>query len=235
MLMAAMSFGFPETFYGDASVGSLATAESLDRPTELKVIDRQTLYRDIHMSIFDFVLKWAARTPQGQLRSLARVVIERDGDQVIERLVWGTKTVTDKDGKAATKPIDPTITMTFPAVIEHNVREMIGAIADAQTLSGRSEGPGIPLETAVSRMLAELGIQDIDEVMEIWRELQAEREETAAAAVSQFGQNGSEEETGTEDDEEDDETMESVFRRQQAAVEGLLVSLREAMGANGHA
>jgi hypothetical protein len=125
--------------------------------------------------------------------------------------------------------------MTFPAVIEHNVREMIGAISDAQTLVGRSEGPGIPLETAVSRMLAELGIQDIDEVMEIWREVNEEREEKAAAMVSQFGQNGSEEEEDVpEDEEEDEETMESVFRRQQAAVEGLLVSLREAMGTNGH-
>jgi hypothetical protein len=221
MLMAAMPFGFPETFYGDASVGSLATAESLDRPTELKIIDRQTLYRDIHMSIFDFVLKWAAKAPQGQLRSLARVQVERDGDQIIERLAWN-------------EGVDPTITMTFPAVIEHNVREMIGAISDAQTLAGRAEGPGIPLETAVARMLAELGIQDIDEVMEIWREINEERKETAAQMVSQFGQNGSEEEEDVpEDEEEDEETMESVFRRQQAAVEGLLTAIRETIGANG--
>jgi hypothetical protein len=52
--------------------------------------------------------------------------------------------------------------------------------------------------------------------------------------VSQFGQNGSEEEEDVpEDEEEDEETMESVFRRQQAAVEGLLTAIRETIGANG--
>jgi hypothetical protein len=173
------------------------------------------------MSIFDFVLKWAAKAPQGQLRGLARVQVERDGDQIIERLAWN-------------EGVDPTITMTFPAVIEHNVREMIGAIMDSQTLDGRSEGPGIPLETAVARMLAELGIQDIDEVMEIWREVNEERKEKAAAAVSQFGQNGNGEEEGDVPEEEDEETMESVFRRQQAAVGELLTAIRETMGANGH-
>jgi hypothetical protein len=48
LLMALAAFGIPETFTGDVSVGTLATAESLDRPTELKFRDRQTLWQDGH-------------------------------------------------------------------------------------------------------------------------------------------------------------------------------------------
>jgi len=40
LLMVTATFGFPETFFGDASVGTLATAKSLDRPTELKISSR---------------------------------------------------------------------------------------------------------------------------------------------------------------------------------------------------
>ena len=46
MLMVAASMNLPETFFGDASVGSLATAKSLDRPTELAMRDRQMLWID---------------------------------------------------------------------------------------------------------------------------------------------------------------------------------------------
>lgn len=217
MLMGSMAFGFPETFYGDANVGSLATAKSLDRPTELKILDRQALHRDIHMDIFNYVLLWAAKAPQGPLRGLATVTREPDGNQVIERVQW-------REG------IDPTVTMAFPAVIEHDVKEMIAAIVEAQTLGGRSEGAGVPLETAVSMLLTELGIQDVDAVLEIWREIQAEREQKAADVAAQFQPQADQ----PPDEEADQDTIESLWQRQQTAVNDLLVSIRETFGVNGH-
>lgn len=42
--MVAASHGLPNTFYGDASVGNFATAKTLDRPTELKFMSRQSLW-----------------------------------------------------------------------------------------------------------------------------------------------------------------------------------------------
>lgn len=231
-LMAAMSFGFPETFYGDADAGSLATAKSLDRPTELLIIDRQTLWRDIHQSVFQFVLTWAVKAPQGALRGLGRVVREPDGNQVIERVVWNA----DVDGR---------VVVAFPPVIEHDIRETIGALADAQTLAGRSEGDGIPLETAVHQMLIALGLDDVDEVMSIWREGQdarAARAEQMAAQMAQpqaspdpapgQGQNPNDSASDGTNGDATDPTIEAVWQRQVTAVTELLTRLEESL--NGH-
>lgn len=57
LLMVAAAVGLPETFFGDASVGSLATAQSLDRPTELKFLGRQKLWNSIYGRIFDYVIE----------------------------------------------------------------------------------------------------------------------------------------------------------------------------------
>lgn len=225
LLMTVMDFGFPETFFGDASVGSLATAKSLDRPTELQIMDRQALWRDIHGDIIGYALLWAVKAPQGPLRSLARVVPERDGEQVREVLTWNDD-------------IDPTINIDFPSIIQHDTKEAISAIIDAQTLAGRSEGAGIPLETAVRRLISELGINDVDAVMEIWTAAQEERQaradEMAArmAAPAPAGEEEEDEDQPADDAAANDEAMESVWKRQVTAVSDLLVELKEAM--NGH-
>ena len=69
LLMVAAAVGLPETFFGDASVGSLATAKSLDRPTELKFRDRQMLHGDTLGGLFQFAIDWAMRAPSGPLPS----------------------------------------------------------------------------------------------------------------------------------------------------------------------
>jgi hypothetical protein len=56
LLMVCAAFGLPETFFGDVSVGTLATATSLDRPTELKMLDRRTLWADVLKDILQFVI-----------------------------------------------------------------------------------------------------------------------------------------------------------------------------------
>ncbi len=56
MLMVAAGMGFPETFFGDASVGTLATAKTLDRPTELKMVDRRTVWADVFKDMVKYAL-----------------------------------------------------------------------------------------------------------------------------------------------------------------------------------
>ena len=75
LLMVAAATGLPETFFGDVSVGTLATASSMDRPTELMMVDRQTLWKDEHQAIYEFVLRWAVKATQGALRTLGRVEV----------------------------------------------------------------------------------------------------------------------------------------------------------------
>lgn len=65
LLMVAAAFGLPETFFGDASTGSLATAKSLDRPTELKFMERQQQWREILTTIARYALDRSAAAPAG--------------------------------------------------------------------------------------------------------------------------------------------------------------------------
>lgn len=221
LLMTIMDFGFPETFFGDASVGSLATAKSLDRPTELQIMDRQALWRDIHLDLLNYQLLWAVKAPQGQLRGLGDVKREPDSEQLREYLVWN-------------EDIDPTINIDFPSIVQHDVKEAVAAIIDAQTLAGRSEGAGIPLETAVRRLLSELGISDIDAVMGIWQEAQEARQARAEEMAARMTSPTPADDNGDNDDGGDDATQEAIWQRMGASVETLMTEIRETIGANGH-
>lgn len=106
MLMVAAAAGLPETFFGDASTGSLATAQSLDRPTELKFLEAQERWRGLLQCIGQYVLEQSARAPQGRL----------------------------KEAKKEAEPI--TVEVTFPAVLEHDITQRVAAITNAMTLSG---------------------------------------------------------------------------------------------------
>jgi len=157
MLMATMSFGFPETYYGDVSVGTLATAKSLDLPTELKIVDRQKFWESIIKSQLSYVLLQSVNATGGALRSIGRVTFEPDGVEQVATLTWN-------------EGIDSRVIVQFPPIKESDVGARVKAISEA-TLGGE----GIPPETAVQEMLKALGIQDIDKVLVIWQEIQDER------------------------------------------------------------
>lgn len=219
-LMAAMSFGFPETFFADASVGTLATAKSLDRPTELQVMDRQALHRDYNLDILGLVLLWAVKAPQGPLRGLGRVVRERDGGEWREYVAWN-------------EGIKPAVVMDFPAIIEHDVVATAGAIIDAVTLKGGSPAGAVPLETAVRRLLTELGFYEIDEVMNLWRAEQEARQARAEQMATQMKPGGRGGDQANGNGGNPDPNTEA-WQMQVTAVTELLSDLREAIGQNGH-
>lgn len=160
-LMAAQIFGFPETFYSDVSVGTLATAKSLDRPTELKIKDRQELWRSVHQNVFSFVLRWAIQAPQGPLSSVGKVRRTPDEDEWAYTTEWN-------------QGVDPTIDIGFPPIIEQDVPAQVGALVDAVTLKGGVPAGTIDPETATREFLNLLGFQDIDAIMEEWKEIHGE-------------------------------------------------------------
>lgn len=171
LLQAIAVTGFPETFYGDVSVGTLATAKSLDRPTELKIIDRQALWSDIIRDIMNYVLLQSAKAQGGVLSGYKR---EPDGDEWIEFVDWGET--------------DATIKVAWPPIVEEDVPGLVGATVDAATLKGA--GGGIPQETAIRQLLNLLGVPDIDEVIKLWQEEEEERAAKADELAAQFSQNG---------------------------------------------
>ena len=156
--MVAATLGLPESFFGDVSVGTLATAKSLDRPTELKMRNRQTLWSDVHRSILAFVVAWAVRA--GRLKGS----IEEQDD--------GTPAITleqvEDPNTGELVERDATVSVTFPPLLEHDVAASVQAIVAAATLGSGGALAGTIDEQTVSRLLLQaLGVEDIDAVMAV--------------------------------------------------------------------
>jgi ribosomal protein L12E/L44/L45/RPP1/RPP2 len=156
LLMVAAVFGLPETFFGDASVGSLATAKSLDRPTELQMLNRQKLHGDVLIDLAEYVVRKAATASKGPLRPLVRRVqrdFDPDDGTVVETVIW--RDVPPPEGEeGAPAPLDASITISFPPVVERDVPERMGAIGQAQGL--------LPAGPERDRLIARLTLEALD-------------------------------------------------------------------------
>lgn len=146
LLMVAAGAGLPETFYGDASVGTVATAKSLDRPTELQMRSRQTLWADVFRDLLSFVIRKAVQA--GKLPG----TVKADSD--------GTPTVT------LVGDVKAEATVQFPPLLEHDVAEQVGAIVMAATLDGKSPAGTMNEETLVRLLLTALGVEDVRTVLD---------------------------------------------------------------------
>lgn len=134
-----MVFGLPETFFADASVGTVATATSLDRPTELKFMEAQERWREMLQKILRYVLAQSETAPKGKMRE-AR----------------------------ATNPKaqQSTISVVFPSILEHDILSQIQAIVAAATLGG-FECTGIDERIAIGLLMQELNVEDWQTVLEV--------------------------------------------------------------------
>ena len=141
LLMGAAGAGLPETFFGDASTGSLATAQSLDRPTELKFTEIQERWTMTIEDIVHYVLDVARKTPGNKLREA-------------------------REANPAPQPVK--IKIEFPNVIEHQIQPMIQAITEIATMGGRNGiAAGIvDRRTICGLLLKEIGYADTDELLD---------------------------------------------------------------------
>ncbi len=153
LLMVAASLNLPETFFGDASVGSLATAKSLDRPTELGMKDRQSLWADTLNAIHDFVLFWQVKAPQGSLRGMGTVERVVEEGAAFERVVWN-------------EDVSPRVETTFPPLVQADAPAMVAAMVDAATLRGQALAGTVDVRTLSAMLLSTLGVADVDQVIE---------------------------------------------------------------------
>jgi hypothetical protein len=145
--MVAAALGVPVTMLlGDpGTVGARATAETLDRPTELEMNLRRELWTEVERRILDYVLDQAVKAPQGPLKG----TITRD--EVGREVVTLTG---DKDGKQRT------VDVAWPPLSDTPIDLLVKAITDAD-----ATGKLPPL--VVVRLLAEaLGLDDVDEIIE---------------------------------------------------------------------
>jgi hypothetical protein len=128
-LMAYMVFGLAEHFFADINSGNLATATSLDRPTELMFSDRQGQWTGTFVRMSQFVLERSLKAPKGRLR-----------EAFAERA-------------AQPKVQDIPINVNWPPIIEGDIPALMGALIEALTLNG-FEPTGIDQKTGIKAALS---------------------------------------------------------------------------------
>lgn len=133
--MVYMVFGLPEHFFADISSGNLATATSLDRPTELMFIQEQEEWKEDLAKMGRIACMRSKRAPSGRL----------------------------KEAKI-NKPADINVDISFPSILEGDVTQQVSAVVEALTLNG-FEATGIDEKTGVRILLnlvASLADFDVD-------------------------------------------------------------------------
>jgi hypothetical protein len=153
MLMVAAATGLPESFFGDVSIGTLATAKSLDRPTELKMMDRQALWADLLRDVFEYVIRQAVA--YGRLDG--EFSQDEDGEPIV---ILGDDPETDE-------PMSAAVSITFPPILEHDVAASINAIVQAATLGGMPTAGTMDGRTLTTMLLNALGIEDVQPVLDL--------------------------------------------------------------------
>jgi len=152
MLMACAAMGTPSNFYGDAASGNLASAKTLDRPTELMFRSRQNLWAEVFTDCCTIAIEAAALAPRSKRVASAGY----DEDTGMMKI------------KADRKLVEIDIDMNFPPVLQQDVQSVVQSLVTGITLNGQpiqllNDGP-----TILRILLKALGIDEVDEVVEIF-------------------------------------------------------------------
>jgi hypothetical protein len=143
--MVAAALGVPVTMLlGDpGTTGARATAETLDKPTELEMGQRRQLHTAMFRRILAYVITEAVRAPQGPLQGS----ITRDPYTTLETLTLtgDTSTVIDID---------------WPDLTDTDVATIVKAIVEANSTGT------IPPEQTLRMVLTALGVRDVDDLVE---------------------------------------------------------------------
>jgi hypothetical protein len=164
-LMVAAGVGIPETMlFGDADVGNLATASTLDRPTELKFAGRQTLWAGVYEDIVRYVIMASARAPKGLVKTTNALVLW-DEELETEVLIPKNDPTNEKDGPNKGK-FDPEVEITFPAILQQDVQELVTAIVTAATLDSKTPVDILPMKLLRRLLMEAIGVDDVDKALE---------------------------------------------------------------------
>lgn len=167
-LMCCMVKGVPETFLGDVSTGNLATATTLDRPTETVMLSLQEEWTEDLTIIAKFVLSKSLRAPGSNLR--ASLIARKIDPGVIEVRECARKRLPDGSWRyvEAKKPANAIdIRVDFPSIREGDAVAETGAIVAAMTLNNKGgQVVGIDEKEGVKLLYRSRGVEQGDELAE---------------------------------------------------------------------
>jgi len=175
MLMVCSATGINEPYLtGDPSTGNLATAKSMERPMELQFTARQRLWSSILGNILDYIIDQAAMMPSGPLHAGATVEIDDDGDRIV------TLGIDPETGE----PMDRSVEVKFPPILQHDLLEQIDAIVHAGTLKGAAPAGTIPVKHLTRMLLVALGEERAADLVEEWFPEGEEQPDDSEAALA---------------------------------------------------
>ena len=156
-------FGIPETWMADASVGTVATAQSLDRPTELGFMEKQEAWREDLTRIAKFVLAASNKAVNGKLREAFKSV-----DAKVVSIVECARTTKENGERvyeAVKKANTVQVKVNFPAIREGDMPANIKAIVEAMTLDNKGgQVVGIDEKLGVGLLMKELGVENSEDI-----------------------------------------------------------------------
>lgn len=160
-LMVAAAMDLPDTILsGDVDVGNFATSKTLDRPTELGMINEQLLWKDFDQAIYKYAIE--AKIRKGLLPGH------------VEYIGYSNSRVVSE--------LDTEVEVSFPPVLEHDVVEMVKAIVSAATLEGKSDAGVFPRETLSRALASALSFDSIDKMIaELTTEQKSELDQAVQA------------------------------------------------------
>lgn len=140
-LMVSAATDVPETMLlGDPSTGNLATATTLDRPTELAFQTRRGLWADVYRRLAQHAVERSVMATAGELRGTVR------------RDEW------DRLRVEVAGDVESTVDVEWPPIVEHDIADYAKAIKDANEA-------GMPLRETVRLLLVAFEIDNADEIL----------------------------------------------------------------------
>ena len=178
--MAAICMDIPPTWIGDMETANLATATTLDRPTELAFLHKQERWKELLPRAVTFAMETQIRAVNGKLREklVKRFGPDLSGLRVVEAPSKRTTEMgrtfstylTEAERKAKGNPKkdnDLEITVTFPAIREGDIPQMITAVVDAMTLGNKGgQVVGIDEKEGVRKLFELAGFENAEEIVE---------------------------------------------------------------------
>ena len=188
-LMCCMVKDVPETFLADVSTGNLATATTLDRPTELAFMSLQEEWREDLCIIVKFALRNSLKATNGKVRE---AMLKRHADlKVIDIREARRERKPDGAWKYIEAPVKKDkpdaleVTVTFPSIREGDIPQLVTATVQAITLGQMSGTSGIDQKAGILHLMTLLGIDKAEEIVEEMfpeAEYEPDRTEELAAA-----------------------------------------------------
>jgi len=165
VIMCCMCLGMPPTFIGDMQTSNLATATSLDRPTETVFLSIQEEWIEDLTVRMSYMLSKSITAPGGKLMESHRGRKVAAAVRKIRETIGGARYWGFREAKAATGK-DIEVRVQFPAIREGDIGTLIKAGVEAMTLDNKGgQVVGIDEREGTLWLMKTLGIENADEII----------------------------------------------------------------------